>query len=155
MAAGDDNAGQLPSFHGSSYAPYWVIGRAKLESYGIYKEACYIPRNGVQGGPPDYDWWYKIGSESQVPIHYVYFANDAPPGAAAWFQKGGEVEKPTKNEYRGSTPYETIIKDPSKAFARNCSRDCMAEIEETGLPLGDFFQIAIGAMQEISGELGL
>ena len=43
----------------------------------------------------------------------------------------------------------------SKAFARNCNRDFMAEIEKTGLVLTDFFAIAIRAMQEISDELGL
>ena len=43
----------------------------------------------------------------------------------------------------------------SKAFARNCNRDFMKEIENTGLPLGEFFGISIKAMQEISSELGL
>jgi putative nucleotidyltransferase with HDIG domain len=43
----------------------------------------------------------------------------------------------------------------SKAFARNCNRDFIKEIENTGLPLGAFFGISIKAMQEISGELGL
>jgi putative nucleotidyltransferase with HDIG domain len=43
----------------------------------------------------------------------------------------------------------------SNAFARNCNRDFMAEIEKTGLALNDFFAIAIQAMQEISDELGL
>jgi putative nucleotidyltransferase with HDIG domain len=43
----------------------------------------------------------------------------------------------------------------SKAFARNCNRDFMAEIENTGLALTDFFAIAIQAMREISDELGL
>jgi predicted hydrolase (HD superfamily) len=43
----------------------------------------------------------------------------------------------------------------SKAFARNCNRDFMAEIENTGLSLDDFFTISIRAMQEIRGELGL
>ena len=43
----------------------------------------------------------------------------------------------------------------SKAFARNCSRAFMAEIENTGMPLSEFFHIAITAMQGISDELGL
>jgi putative nucleotidyltransferase with HDIG domain len=43
----------------------------------------------------------------------------------------------------------------SKAFAKNCNRDFMTEIENTGLELGAFFDIAIKAMQEISDELGL
>ena len=43
----------------------------------------------------------------------------------------------------------------SKGFARNCNRAFIAEIENTGLQLGEFFEIAIKAMQEISDELGL
>jgi putative nucleotidyltransferase with HDIG domain len=43
----------------------------------------------------------------------------------------------------------------SKAFARNCSRAFIAEIENTGLPLDAFFDIAIKAMEGISDELGL
>ncbi len=43
----------------------------------------------------------------------------------------------------------------SKAFARNCNRAFMAEIENTGIQLSEFFHIAITAMQGISDELGL
>jgi len=43
----------------------------------------------------------------------------------------------------------------SKAFARNCNREFIAEIENTGLELNGFFDIAIRYMQEISDELGL
>jgi putative nucleotidyltransferase with HDIG domain len=43
----------------------------------------------------------------------------------------------------------------SKAFAKNCDRAFIAEIENTGLELGAFFGIALGAMQEMSDELGL
>lgn len=43
----------------------------------------------------------------------------------------------------------------SKGFARKCNREFMAEIENTGLDLSEFFGIAIGAMQEISNELEL
>jgi len=43
----------------------------------------------------------------------------------------------------------------SKAFARNCNRQFIAEIEKVGLSLEEFFAIAIKAMQEISDELGL
>ena len=43
----------------------------------------------------------------------------------------------------------------SKAFARNCNRAFMSEIEKTGIQLSEFFDIAVKAMQAISGELGL
>ncbi len=43
----------------------------------------------------------------------------------------------------------------SKAFARNCNREFIAEIEMTGLSLEEFFEISIQAMRGISDELGL
>jgi putative nucleotidyltransferase with HDIG domain len=43
----------------------------------------------------------------------------------------------------------------SKAFARNCNREFIAEIEAAGLPLDEFFEISVKAMQGISDELGL
>ena len=128
MAAGGDNAGRLPSIHAgtdlgnsANPAPYWLAGRNKLESYGIYKEACYIPRKGVPGGAPDYTWWKNYGPDS-TPVHYVYYANDTPAGKNPWFMQGTLV-KPTKAEYRGATPYETIIQDQTKAFARSFTDD--------------------------------
>jgi prepilin-type N-terminal cleavage/methylation domain-containing protein len=135
MAAGGDNAGRLPSIHAgtdkgntANPAPYWLIGRNTLESYGITKEACYIPRKGVPGGkgvPPakDYEWWYRDPSgNDSTPVHYVYFANDTPQGGTPWFMQG-KLVKPTKAEYRGATPYETIIENPNKAFPRSFTDD--------------------------------
>ena len=122
MAAGSDNAGKLPTLHSGSYAPYWIIGRATLQSYGIFKEACYIPRKGVVGGAPNYDWWFKVGSDTAVPVHYVYYANDADPGRDPWYYQGSLV-KPKEGEYRGATPFNTIIKDKSKAFPSNFTDD--------------------------------
>ena len=43
----------------------------------------------------------------------------------------------------------------SKGFARNCNREFMAEIENTGLPLGEFLDISLKSVQAISDELGL
>ena len=42
-----------------------------------------------------------------------------------------------------------------KSFAANASREIMLTIEEIGLKLDEFFELALEAMQEISGELGL
>jgi prepilin-type N-terminal cleavage/methylation domain-containing protein len=122
MAAGSDSAGKLPKLHSGSYAPYWVVGRATLESYGINKEGCYFPRPGVVGGAPNYDWWYKLGSDTAVPIHYVYFANDAEGSSSPWYTQG-TVVKPKREEYRGGIPYDTIILDSRKAFPRSFSDD--------------------------------
>lgn len=132
MAAGADNAGRLPSIHSGSYAPYWLVGRSTLESFGIHKDACYIPRNGVVGGSPNYDWWYKVGGESGVPVHYVYFANDANGSANPWFSQGSVV-KPSSSEYRGAIPYDTIIKDPTKTFPRTFTDDAWYTVLWSGL----------------------
>lgn len=132
MAAGGDNAGRLPKIHTNNSAPYWIVGRATLESYGIFKEACYIPRKGVQGGAPEYDWWFKLGNDTQVPVHYVYFANDALSNETPWFQKGN-LTPPTKAEYRGAIPYETIITNPAKAFPKNFTDDAWYNVLWAGL----------------------
>lgn len=42
-----------------------------------------------------------------------------------------------------------------KAFAANCDREIVREIEKTGLELSEFFQIAIDSLKEIKGEIGL
>lgn len=42
-----------------------------------------------------------------------------------------------------------------KTFAANCNREIIREIEQTGLELGEFFEIAIKAMQEIKEQIGL
>ncbi|MCU0679596.1 MAG: HDIG domain-containing protein [Planctomycetes bacterium] len=43
----------------------------------------------------------------------------------------------------------------TKAFAANCDREIIKEIEQTGLKLDEFFELSLKALQEISGELGL
>ena len=43
----------------------------------------------------------------------------------------------------------------SKAFAAACDRELIAEIELTGLELGEFFEIGIEAVQGIQNEIGL
>lgn len=42
-----------------------------------------------------------------------------------------------------------------KKFAENCNRNIIKEIEQTGIELGEFFEIAIKAMQNIKGKIGL
>lgn len=42
-----------------------------------------------------------------------------------------------------------------KRFAENCNREIVREIEKTGLSLDEFFEIAINAMKNIKGEIGL
>lgn len=128
MAAGSDNAGRLPQIHhgaqagNSNSAPYWLVSSTILESYGIFREGCYAPGRNITGGAPNYDWWKK--HQPGTPVHYSYLANDANPSSPndAWFLKG-TVKVPDRSEYRGSIPYDDIIKDRTKAFAKNTTDD--------------------------------
>ncbi len=60
-----------------------------------------------------------------------------------------------EKKLEGLTVNSLKKKYKSKGFARNCNREFMAEIERTGLPMDEFFEIGIRAMQEIAPELGL
>ena len=42
-----------------------------------------------------------------------------------------------------------------KAFARGANRDIIRECEQAGIPLADFCELSLTAMQEISEDLGL
>ena len=42
-----------------------------------------------------------------------------------------------------------------KAFAANCSREIIKEIEKTGIPLDEFFPIAIDSVKDIKSEIDL
>lgn len=42
-----------------------------------------------------------------------------------------------------------------KAFARGADREIIAECELAGIPLAEFCQLSLAAMQEIAGEIGL
>lgn len=43
----------------------------------------------------------------------------------------------------------------SRAFAANCNRDLILEIEKTGLELGEFLEIGIDAIRNIKSEVNL
>lgn len=130
MASGADSAGRLPSLHSTSYAPYWLSARNILESYGISKTMCYAPTTGITGGAPDYKWWYM--DPSGTPTHYVYFANDGSTKDNGWCSKGN-LRPPSQQEYRGAIAYQDIIKDSSKAFARNIDDNVWYPILWAGL----------------------
>lgn len=131
MAAGSDNAGRFPYIHATSNsAPYYLRDRETLEAAGIFKESCYIKDPKAQGGAPNYKWWFMFAN--QTPVHYCYFAKDAPTGSSSWFQRGS-VSPPSRKEYRGSIPYEDIIKDPSKAFARSFTDEAWYPILWAGI----------------------
>jgi predicted hydrolase (HD superfamily) len=43
----------------------------------------------------------------------------------------------------------------NKAFAAGCNREIILECEKTGIPLDEFLQLGLSALQEISEKLGL
>ena len=151
MAAGADNAGRLPSLHCDSYAPYWLLPRETLESYGINREACYAPTKNITGGAPGYAWWTM--SSSGTPTHYVYFANDGTTRSNGWFTQGS-VTTPDQKDYRGSIPYDDIIKDPTKAFARTLTDDAWYPVLWAGL-CRDYGGTRVGAITQNGKVLGM
>jgi prepilin-type N-terminal cleavage/methylation domain-containing protein/prepilin-type processing-associated H-X9-DG protein len=151
MAAGADNAGRLPSLHSGSYAPYWLLSRTVLESYGITRESCYAPTRDITGGAPDYKWWYM--DASGTPTHYVYFANDGSTPSNGWSSKGNVVP-PDRKDYRGAIPYDDIIKDKTKAFARSLTDDAWYPILWAGL-CRDFGGTRLGAITRNDEVLGM
>ena len=52
-------------------------------------------------------------------------------------------------------PESVVRRMKEKAFARSVNRDIIRECELIGIPLPEFAQIAVKAMQGISGPLGL
>lgn len=152
MAAGSDNAGRLPTIHPDNPAPYYLMDRKILESFGIGKEGCYAPTRNIYGGAPGYAWWYNYGTST--PTHYVYYANDAAVKTNAWFLKGS-VTPPSKNEYRGAIPYEEIIKDPTKAFARTITDDAWYPVLWSGLCRDYAGAPRVGAIMQDGEPLGL
>lgn len=150
-AAGTDNAGRLPSLHSGSYAPYWLLPRTSLEAFGINKESCYASTKGITGGWPEYKWWTM--SDSGTPTHYVYFANDGTTPSNGWSSQG-TVVPPDKKDYRGAIPYEDIIKDKTKAFARSINDDVWYSVLWAGL-CRDYGGTRVGAITQNGKVLGM
>ncbi|MFI3270490.1 MAG: HD family phosphohydrolase [Pseudomonadota bacterium] len=61
--------------------------------------------------------------------------------------------RPTGMEGMKASSLKKKMKD--KAFAASVNRDCIRECEKIGLELGDFLNIAIAAMTDVSAEIGL
>jgi putative nucleotidyltransferase with HDIG domain len=55
----------------------------------------------------------------------------------------------------GVRPKSIMKRMKEKAFARSVNRDIIMECEKTGIPLNEFAELSLKAMQSISDELGL
>lgn len=152
-ALGSDNVGRLPTLHPHAQsAPYWLLSREILQTNGIYKENCYAPGRNIYGGAPNYDWWFNYGDGT--PTHYVYFANDAAVPTNAWFLRG-KVTPPSKSEYRGAIPYDQIMRDPTKAFARSITDDAWYPVLWAGLVRDFSGTPRVGAIMHDGEALGV
>ena len=129
-----------------------LIGRDKLQAAGIFKEFCYAPSRDVMGGAPTYEWWFR--NATNTPVHYVYCANDADLPSGAWFLKNGKVTPPDKKEYRGGIPYDTIIQDKTKAFARTVTDDAWYGVLWAGI-CRDYGGTKVAAIMRNGEPLGV
>ena len=125
-----------------------VLAVSILKDAGVSAEAVDIICSHVWGS--EYGGGHVADKKRTRNIEHALVAAETVTGliyAAALMnpeKKLGNVKvKSLKKKYK------------SKAFARNCNREFIAEIENTGLELNGFFDIAIKSMQEISDELGL
>jgi putative nucleotidyltransferase with HDIG domain len=90
------------------------------------------------------------GQQRSTPFHYALAAGETITGliiAAALItpeKKLASVKvKSVKKRYK------------EKAFARGADREIIALCELAGIPLADFCELSLAAMQEIAGEIGL
>lgn len=90
------------------------------------------------------------GQSRTTPFHYALAAGETITGliiAAALINPEKKLAavkvKSVKKRYK------------EKAFARGADRDIIALCELAGIPLADFCELSLAAMQEIAGEIGL
>jgi putative nucleotidyltransferase with HDIG domain len=90
------------------------------------------------------------GEERTTPFHYALAAGETITGliiAAALINPEKKLAavkaKSVKKRYK------------EKAFARGADREIIALCEPAGIPLAEFCELSLAAMQEIAGEIGL
>jgi putative nucleotidyltransferase with HDIG domain len=125
-----------------------VLAQRILKDAGMSQEAIDVIVShayGTECGGGD-----MVNVKRTRPIEHVLVASETLTGlifAAALMTPNKKLEelstKSLKKKYK------------SKAFARSCNREFMAEIERVGLSLDEFFEIGINAMRSIADELGL
>ena len=96
-------------------------------------------------GPPELKW-----KERQGKIQHALAAAETVTGLII----ATTLVQPDKK--LASVKAKSLMKKfKNKAFAANCKREIIAECEQIGLPLEEFLQISLTALQNIHKELGL
>ena len=90
------------------------------------------------------------GEKRTTVFHHALAAGETVTGlivATALVQPGKKLA--------GVRPESVVKRMKEKAFARSVNRDIIRECSELGMSLDEFVAVALGAMQDISDELGL
>lgn len=95
--------------------------------------------------------WFHQGRQAQTKMQWALYCCDELTGLIV----AVALVRPDKK--LASVTVESIMKKwDEKSFAAGAKREQIEECEEQlGIPLKDFIQVALGAMQGISEELGL
>ena len=95
--------------------------------------------------------WHNTGTEPKTLMDWTLFCGDTLTGLIV----ATALVRPDK-KLRSVKVKSVMKKFKDKAFARGTRREDIKMCEEKlGIPLKEFVEIGLGAMQEIAGELGL
>jgi putative nucleotidyltransferase with HDIG domain len=92
----------------------------------------------------------KLGMERSLPFHYAITCAENITGlivATALVMPDKKISQ--------VKPKSVLKRMKDKAFARSVDRDDIRLCEEIDIPLAEFVELSLDAMNEISGELGL
>ena len=115
-----------------------IVGADILKQHGFDDEFCEtIKRHN----------YYLFKAEKPVDIALQSADNISGLIIACALVKGKKIT--------AVTPKTVREKFKEKSFARGCNRDIIKRIEELGVDLERFYEIAIKALKEVKDELGL
>lgn len=90
------------------------------------------------------------GEERTTPLHHALAAGETITGLVI----AAALVRPDKK--LGSVKPKSVKKRfKEKAFARGANREIIAECEVIGIPVPEFCELSLAAMQEIANEIGL
>lgn len=90
------------------------------------------------------------GEQRTTPLQFALAAGETITGLVT----AAALVRPDKQ--LGSVKVKSITKRyKEKAFARGANREIIAECERIGIPLAEFCELSLAAMQAIAGDIGL
>lgn len=129
-----------------NWEEHCIMAEDMLKSKGFNDEFIDIVQSHAYG----YDEIPKLKNKKRTKkIEYALAAAETLTGViyAYALMRGRDI---SGMEVKG-----LMKKFKDKAFAANCRRELITEIEQTGLALEEFFQIAIDAVKGIRQDIGL